>query len=446
MKRALSVLTLLCLLPPVYGQTAYWIVKPSVYNEISYIAPNTYKVIKNGKIGLINGEGTVVAEATNDGLSGFFNNIALLTSSDNGKEKVTGTLNKNGLFYKFSNNAYTLYGQAFYSDGLLSVSLDNGSLGYVDEKGTIVLDFNDKYDRIKPFTEGHAAVFKNKKYSLIDKTGAATQLMFSGVGEVYGGTNAFNGIVYVWDTTGKFYIYDIIAGGNCKKVKAPNDINAVDYLYRFSSITGMPKQPVFSAPSAPNDSDLDFPTVNESTEGKGYSYKGQTVLPVQFTAASPFLSGSAAVIKNGRCGLLGFVADDKFEVSTGTSQIRYYAGKTAKCSLNLHIPKVWESKELKMDILREDGQLLQSCDAATSVTFEEALPITGDKTYKIQITGEGLLLLDTNVTQSYKAIEICTTCKQDKDKCPYKGKHPATHSGNKNEEKKKNDTPVNDWY
>lgn len=423
-----------------YGQTAFWIIKPSVYNEISYVAPNIYKVVKNGKIGLISGDGTLIAEPNNDCLTGYINNIALLTKNENGKERVTGTLNINGTFNKFVTSAYTLWGQAFYSDGLLTVSFEDGSLGYIDEKGTTVLNLENKYDRIKPFTEGYAAVFNNKKYNLIDIYGNPTRFMFNGVGEVYGGTNPFNGIVYIWDTTGKFYIYDTATGGNCKKVKAPNDINNKDYLYRFSCITGMPKQPEFKVPSTPTTSDPDYPSVFDGSKGKGYELNGQTVLPCQFTTATPYLSGSAVVTKNGKYGLLGFTTDEKFKITPSAEEIRFHTGKPTQCMLHVQIPQNWESKQLNIEITDEDNTPIHSTHTLTEVTFDERPQSTCNKAYNIHISGEGLSLLDTQITQRFIQIQVCHTCHEDLESCKYKGKHPATKTSDNNKDKE------NTWY
>ena len=42
------------------------------------------------------------------------------------------------IYTSFSGKYYTLAGQAFYSDGMLSVSDSNGKPGYLDENGNLV--------------------------------------------------------------------------------------------------------------------------------------------------------------------------------------------------------------------------------------------------------------------------------------------------------------------
>ena len=163
-----------------------------------------------------------------------------------------GCLSDNGTYNAFAEKYYTLVGQKFFSDGLLSVADADGNVGYIDTFGNKVVGFDGRFDRIKPFSEGYAAVFKNKRYSLISKSGETVKFKFLGIAEVNSGTNVYKGKVYVWDTTGKLYSSfvdnatsngSVVYVGNqrqsgvCVKTKWPGN-RAYDYLYRFSAYTG----------------------------------------------------------------------------------------------------------------------------------------------------------------------------------------------------------------
>ena len=155
----------------VYSQTAIWQIKPTDYDKIERLGRTLYIVQKNNKIGIVNEQGTILAPPENDNLGMFYEHKALITLQDSKGERIIGVLSDDETFHKFSNKFYTLNGQKFYSDGVLSVSDENGKVGYIDDKGNQILGFDGKYTKIKPFCEGYASVFKNKKYYLITLDG-----------------------------------------------------------------------------------------------------------------------------------------------------------------------------------------------------------------------------------------------------------------------------------
>ena len=60
------------------AQTVVWQMKPTDYNSIERINDNLYKVVRNGKIGLINADGSIVADVVNDEISDFYEHKALI--------------------------------------------------------------------------------------------------------------------------------------------------------------------------------------------------------------------------------------------------------------------------------------------------------------------------------------------------------------------------------
>ena len=138
--------------PITMAQTVMWAMQPKEYDSIEPIGKNLFKVTNNNKIGLINADGTVVVEPVCDDIIGYYENKALLVSNDDGKgERIIGCLTSNGTFHKFSKQFYTLTGQKFYSEGLISVSNEKGEKGYVDETGNNELCFEKKYNPFHPF-------------------------------------------------------------------------------------------------------------------------------------------------------------------------------------------------------------------------------------------------------------------------------------------------------
>ena len=59
------------------------------------------------------------------------------------------------MYYGYATKYYTLNGQKFFSDGLISVADENGKLGYIDEKGNQIVGFDGKYRHQRRYRRGH---------------------------------------------------------------------------------------------------------------------------------------------------------------------------------------------------------------------------------------------------------------------------------------------------
>lgn len=397
------------------AQTVVWQMRPSDFSEICLVNSNLYKVVRNGKIGLIHSDGSNVAPIENDNISGFYEGKALLTANDGHGERVNGCLTEDGKYYPFSKKYYTLSGQKFFSDGVLSVANEQGKPGYIDESGNEVCGFDGKYDRIKPFVEGYAAVFKNKKYHLIDKEGVPVRFTFKSVGEVYGGTNVYNGLAYIWDTEGQFYTYDINREGPCKNVKTPQNTKSLDYLYRFSCISGLNKEIPFKNLEYSGQKGLN-PLQNGGYYG--YSNGQDIVLPCQFNSASPFEDGKAIIGINGKVGIIRYVEGSSFLTSEISKSLTFYAGKKVMCQFNIEIPEVWRNSKLEIVLKDQQGVSIETTHINNSFTFTQVLASSCKKEYNISIGGDGLKLYEGKLSYQFIKKEICPECGKDKEKCP----------------------------
>ena len=420
----------------VEAQTVVWQMQPTDYSSIERINKNLFKVARNGKIGLINADGTIVAEAVNDELSGFYEHKALMTSNDGNGERIMGCLTDDGRYFPYSEKYYTLSGQKFFSDGVLSVANAQKQLGYIDESGNVVVGFDGKYDKIKPFVEGHAAVFKNKKYYLIDKDGIISQFVFDGVGKVDAGTNVYKGKAYLWDTGGTAYTYDINnENKSCKRTRLPSN-KSMDYLYRFSEVTGLSK---------------DIPFVKEKNSGVGglkpisenglfgFVSETNTILPCQLSSATQFEDNYSVVSIDGRIGILRYVEGNGFAVSTPTDVKEFVLGKDIHCSFTLSIPTIWRGKELRVIVKESNGTTLEISNIVNTYTFEVTPLETCIKEYTISVYAERLKLFGG--TASYKFVRICPTCKKNWDGCHGVHEIEKKSNGNKIDTKGKKE----DW-
>lgn len=421
-----------------FGQTVVWQMEPTNYDEIVRVNNNLYKVTRNGKVGLIHSDGTVVAPVENDGISSYYEHKALVTCTDGKGERVMGCLTDEGKYYSFSKKYYTLSGQKFFSDDALSVSDESGRLGYIDYLGNVVTGFDGKYDKIKPFVEGFAAVFKNKKYNLIAKDGAPVHFTFKSVGEVYGGTNVSGGQVYVWDANGKFYTYDVNKGGVCKSVKAPSS-RTFDYLYRFSCVSGKTKDVPFVGILRTG-----VRGISVSVQGGLYGYlSGETIiLPYQFSSAFQFEDGYAIVGKNGAMGILKYVDGSCFGATVSKGQFDFYVGNSITCQFNLSVPGVWRDKEKEVVLKESNGTVVNLSATAEGYSFTVKPQATMKKEYSIAVYAENLKLYEGTLSYSFVKKELapepkpvvttpkkkeqeksCPTCGKKISECEYQGVH-----------------------
>lgn len=426
------------------AQTVVWQMAPSDYSGITRISDKLFKVTKNGKFGLATSDGTIVADIQNENMSMFYEHKALLTYTDEYGECVSGCLTDDGKYYKFKKKYYTLNGQKFFSDGVLSVSDENGQLGYVDETGNIICGFNGAYSRIKPFTEGYAAVLsKNKRrYVLINKSGDEMKFIYggNGIGAAVGGcTNVYNGKAYVYDEYGEkdgsFYLYDVSTKGTLKKTSRMKNTTK-DYLFCYSSVTGRTKAVPFVENKYAGSMGL---AASQKGGFYGYLSNENVILPYQLNSALNFEDGLAIVAVGNKYGILKYVEGMSFHAAAKDKKIDFYAGDEVKCVFFMDIPSIWADKSLEVVVKDVNGMALSVTGNAGAYSFNVTPNSSSQKSYNLSVYGDGLKLYETSLTYVYVKKEKCSVCNKDKTQCEFHGNHPVPsekHKNNVQEEKK----------
>lgn len=412
----------LCLLMPslLSAQTATWKMQPRDYDRITPLGKDLFQVMKGNKLGLIRADGTTVEDTQGDALSLFYEHKALLTCNDDHGTRILGVLSDRGIYTPFRQKYYTLTGQAFYSDGLLTVEDEQHRKGYVDENGVEVLGFDNRFDRIKPFTEGFAAVYKNKKFGLINKAGQKVTFRFETVGDIAGGANIYQGIAYLFDSNGRFYTYNVQQGGYCRSFHMPSKDYKLDYLSRFACISNQTKDIPYTASTyqgAPG------PAPSAENGKYGWSADGKTVLPHQFVQATPFTDGLSIVRTASGTGILQYETGN-FSLSAPQSPKEFEEGKSVTCSFALETPACWQRRLLTVTIRNEQGTVLTTATSGRTTSFR-LTPSAGKRTFTVEVSGEGLQLYASSFTVNFVKIPMCPTCHKSVTHCAYKGKHPA---------------------
>ena len=431
MKKTLLLVSFLAVQSVMVAQTVIWQMKPADYSGITRLSDKLYKVTKNGKFGLITSDGTIVVNPQIGSISMFYEHKALLTCTDEHGERIIGCLTDDGNVYKFKKKFYTLNGQKFFSDSTLSVSDENGLLGYVDEMGNVICGFDGTYSRIKPFSEGYAAVLSKakKKYVLINKNGDEMKFIYggNGIGAAVGGcTNVYNGNAYVYDEYGEkegnFYLYDVSSKGALKKISRVKNTTK-DYLYCYSSITGRTK----TVPFVENKYVGSLGLSPSQKDGLyGYSNNGNIILPFQLNSATQFEDGFAIAEIDNLYGILRYIEGASFNVAVNAEKIKFYAGDEVKCAFSIDIPYVWNGKSIEVVVRGDDGMPLSVKGNAGSYSFSMKPQNTLQRDFHLSVYGEGLTLYETTMTYSFEKRERCGICHKDKVICKYHGNHPVT--------------------
>lgn len=399
------------------GQSIIWQLPPTDYDEIMPFGAHLYKVTKSGKIGLIDAEGNQVMPAEYDEITRFYERKALVLKREGGTPIVGGVLSEDGTFVAFQKKYYLQRGHAFFSDEMLAVADERGNLGYINDHGIEVIGFDGSLHEVKPFTEGHAAVYfkirdrkgnmTDRKFGLINKRGEVVRFPF-GRKLIYGGTNLCKGKAVIWDDGGTFYAFDI-STGECVSTeqafskKTFTEKDPVDFLACFSCVSGR-NSTINYTPDYVGRNGIS--AVLGSNGLYGFSYKGRTILPPQFSTATAFLDDIAIVTQNNKKGLLRWVEDtSNFEILVEKPLLTYYSGDNVSCEFLLTTPDVWKGKLL--NVVTTDsatGEKLDGNynDGRYSFNFK---PQDSSKSVLVAVSSEGLDLWNGQANYTFKRKE-----------------------------------------
>ena len=387
------------------AQTVLWELEPT--DAYKRLVPSVGSLFQatgpDGKIGFVDAQGQVVVPLDNDELTGFYDDKALLLCHDGERRRINGCLTTDGLYTPFTTPYYTLEGQEFFSEGLLTVENEKGLKGYVDQQGHKVFGFTKKHLYIKPFHEGYAAVCTdiyrgvplffpyNKKGLPLDITPNPNEQ-----GD-FTMTNFDQGLSYVLfaNSNSKVYTYSLRGEWKLYSTNGFNDPD--DYLFRY----GKNEDVHFQMPPQPTpDADVEL-TVQD--QKYGFRHNGQQLLPCQLAAATPFVNRLSVVQLQGKTGILRFVPDAAaFALATPQQPIDYYAGQQVGCNVTLSVPSEWQDKTLNLT-LADGQQTVYSGPGVGSHTFN-ITPGDATKTFSGTVSAGALVLWQGAATYTFNKL------------------------------------------
>ena len=409
MKRLLFVALVFTAVISVQAQVITWAVKPGIYTKIEPCWEDLYFVYNGNRIGVINGDGTVIVAPDASRITGFYDGLALVLKSVGGQERILGILTVDGQYAEVGGNYYTIPNQEFFSEGFLTVMTQNGNAGYMNTNGTLVKEYNVSF--VAPFSEGYAVVGEggeSQNFGIVDKRFNNLQISLPSMSPLWNGTSVYKGIAIVWDGNGTIYEFNPQKGGTCTVLKDKTvkgllkscDYNPdFDYLGGIAKLTGRPERVEYEQRARSSQ------TVAATAEGSKYGYvkNGKTILPFQFEQAEDFHGKSAIVRSTGRDGLLCLNdVSDSFSAQAANPSISYRSSRSKNIThkFGVTLPRLWTVQNVEVKLKDENGMPVSVTNNGGSCEFL-ADGATETKKYIVEVEGEGLLLWSGEIAYKY---------------------------------------------
>lgn len=300
------------------AETVRWVISP-VYDSITRLSDDLYKVSRSRVVSVIDVNGATVVTAA-DSITPFTDGQALILDHDpdldDDRMLLKGILRPDKSIASITDDIY-VSDYPFFSEGLLPVTLKNGSAGYIDINGTVVIPFD--YADPHPFSGGLAAVSKKKgffkkslkkvsegigakdivgkdKVMYINRSGRALKLDKE-IGDIYFGSTFKDGEALVINKNRQYCF--INTQGRKVRIEPSvtlrfDESNALTDLDDSAPAVSLPRRP-------------DGPDVYTEGTAIGYRKGDKVVVPAQFDNAEPFVDRRAIASRDSRRGVLALV-------------------------------------------------------------------------------------------------------------------------------------------
>lgn len=422
------------------AQSVEWNLPPEDFNDIQCIGKHIYLATNRdeGKTIMANlADGKFMSKVKCDDITPFYKNWALMLKFEDKKKRVIGCIAADGTCNVFEKPFYTLSGQEFYSEGLLTVENDKGKKVYIDLLGNEMIGSGKNYSRIKPFSEGYAVVFvnRNNESYYINNDGQSPQIRSSLLNNVTIGqvTNFYQGKALMMAKNKDYFICDINGNGE-KLSQKPEDIaKSFDYLYRFVfNKDDVQKKPPYDPEYQGEENRIIKPILDGKGKNARYGY-GLTngnaiVVPCQFVFASPFVDGFAIVkMIDGKCGILHYLSETvtQFNVTPVQKTIQFEKpSEVVSCQFTVS-PVLWHGHSIQAELADDkDKQVTSEGNGRFSFSFSPDGKHSKE-TFNINLLSDGIILGSHSIIIEFKKKEPpkCPTCGAEISQCPHQGKH-----------------------
>ena len=416
MKRTLLLIAAACMAALVQAQVITWSVSPGTYTKIEPYWGDMFLVHNGNKTGVINGDGFEVIEPQSGRITGFYDSVALVLKSSQGKERVVGILSADGSYTEVDGTYYTIENQDFFSEGYLTVQTASGSCGYMNTNGQLVKEYQVLF--VSPFSEGYAVVGEggdSHNFSIIDSHFKEQQISLTSMSPLWNGTNVYEGVAIVWDGSGNIFEFRPRSGGPCtpvrdkvvKDILKKSDYNPdYDFLGSLAKLTNRPVNVSFDEPERPRT------TLQASQKNGKFGYaKGQDIiLPYQFEQAESFHGNYAIVKTNGKYALLALHQDDgEFQAKATNAEIKYQkgSGRNLTHKFAVTLPTVWNTRDVTVRVKDAEGITADITNNGNSYEFKDDGGNDKEtRKYSVTLNSDGMLLWQGEITYSYSVEDV----------------------------------------
>lgn len=423
------------------AQSAKWGVAPN-YSSLERLNDHLFKVVVNGREGIVNDEGKIVIKPEMDKITPFAEGKSLALTNLPTGTAISGIISENGDIKYITDATYFVTEFDFFSEGFLPVYNGEGRFGYLDLDGNLAIPF--EYSSARPFCEGFASVGIEKDNIItgLKKAGQTIQNIVAGkevtepvayidrfgmrfkldkadkaLKEINLGTSFYNGEAVVKTKVKKGFEYWKIAKDGRVLQKSINpDWTLLDWKFRLSGET---RPEVSTAP------DRNSPVPFERSERFGYNLKdGTEFLPAQFISASTFSGGYAtAAIDGNKAGILQLING-----STSLTLTQGDAAEEGKENLMVYasLPEYYQDKEVNVLCVDSKGGVSSfPLPAGGDPSSRNTTVVLPDGKWAVAVTSEGLALAQKEITlETIVAVTATISVKQgqradEKDRFPF---------------------------
>lgn len=380
----------------IQGQTAVWSLRPSSAKLAVSKGMLTFR--QNGKVGLIDPQGTEVLSAAYDSISPFIDGYALAFQQMGDRLRIRAIVSDGD--YEVTDVAEELFATrfTFFSEGKACVSDGARRQGFLGTDGNLAIPCI--YKSVHPFSEGLASVtlqLKSNKRNVYYINSDMNEISVEpGSGEVIFGSTFSGGNAVVYTINRRGYVINrrgrkvttyngSVEDANAKARRSPD--------YSLGNTQSIGQQQVSSDMLFIHDGY----TVYEQGGLYGYMRNGQVVLPPQFDAAEPFRSGYAIVKYRGQDGILRMI-DGQFAGHMEQQQLTVNDKVVPKACYQLTLPDELASQSIRLRIVDDANHELpysQQMSIGSTRTFMFTPQLKGQETvhtYHIDVLSDGLLL------------------------------------------------------
>lgn len=305
----------------VSANTVEWMIVPE-YDHIEFYSESVFKCVKKGKIQLFDDEGRCLLSHPVDSVTDFSDGFALALEKVGKNMRIAGVLDKqNFSYYRVDGNYYATY-YSHCSEGKITVMDARGKHGYLLASGELAVPC--QFESACPFCQGLASVSeKEREAYYIDHRGKKVEMPGLSLMQITDASNFnANGEALVGNFSKLFIINkqgDVVRKYNMKRGQVDFPVRWFDYVYDENETSFSPETNKKPRPDSRYSSYAEDKQV-------GIRKNGQLVAYAQFEAIDIMTSDFAIVRKDGKMGVLRFVAGD-FSLSLNTTEVLAVQGR-----------------------------------------------------------------------------------------------------------------------